>query len=118
MSRKKYSMYDWFEKTLKEGPDGFTQGAAQATAPQQSIPPAQTPEEVSREQKAKGPQQNEAFRELTGQTIASVSYAANGANGGIISIKTKNSHLPFKISWVNSKATVQDSSGNVINLSE
>ena len=124
---KKYTLYDWYG--LNEAgynPNGRTKGPAQVEAPQTSIPPAenqsnspsQTPEQAGDQQKAKGSKQNEPFRELTGQTIASVSFTPNGATGGIVSIKTKNSHLPFRISWVNSKVTIQDSSGNVINLSD
>ena len=36
-------------------------------------------------------EQNQPFKELSGQTIVSVSFQPNGSNGGIISIKTKNS---------------------------
>jgi hypothetical protein len=120
---KKFSTYDFLTKRILSeagnGPDGFTKGPAQATAPNMSMPPAEeTPEQTGQQQKAKGASQNEPFKELSGQTIVSVSFQPNGSTGGIISIKTKNSHLPFKISWVNSKATVQDTSGNVINLTD
>lgn len=112
----KFSVYKFLEKTLREAEKEMqVDPAAQGQPPQ---PPQQTPEQVGDQQKAKGPAQNEPFKELTGQTVTSVAFQPNGANGGIISIKTKNSHLPFKISWVNTKVTVQDTKGNVINLSE
>lgn len=115
---KKFSPYDYFERMIISeagmGPDGMTQGPPQTMPP----PGGATPEQTGQQQDAKGPKQNEPFRELMGQTITNVSFTPNGANGGIIQIKTKNSHLPFKISWVNSKATATDTQGNVINLSE
>ncbi len=111
---KKFSVYNYFEKMITEAGEMAPPGGP-------AMPPPgapQTPEQTGQQQKAKGPEQSEPFRELMGQTITAVSFAPNGPNGGIISIKTKNSHLPFKISWVNSKATAQDTSGNVVSLSE
>lgn len=119
----KNTTYNWIYNRIlseqgEEELDPQQQGAPQLQPQAQQQPPQPTPEEVGQQQKAKGPAQGEPFKELSGQTIVAVSFQPNGANGGIISIKTKNSHLPFKISWVNSKATIQDTSGNVINLSE
>jgi hypothetical protein len=82
------------------------------------MPQAQ-PQTPQAQPQAKPPSDgNQAFSSLQGQTIAGVSFSANGDAGGVIKIMLKNSYNPFQISWVNQNVTVTDAKGNVINIGD
>lgn len=118
--KKKFDVYEWMtrqvlteadEEGLGEMPvDPTTQQPAAAPSPPQQNPP--TP------QKPPTSSGNTAFRSLAGKTISGVSFKANGDSGGEISILTKNSYVPFKVSWVNQNVTITDLNGNIINIGE
>jgi hypothetical protein len=117
----KFDLYKFFLKTdlLKEADEGEEQPQQMG---QQPAPPAETPEQTPQEQgqqqkKAANPQAT-AFRGLQGQTIAGMTYAPNGTNGGTLKVQVKNSYTPFTISWVNQKVTVTTLTGETVMLSD
>lgn len=62
-------------------------------------------------------QSKSALADIIGSTISDISYEKIGTNGGKLSIKTSNSHIPMIISWAGPKVTVSKQNGTVVMLS-
>ena len=82
----------------------------QAMVQQQAAPPEATPKQTAG-------QNQSALAEIVGSTVSDISYEKVGANGGKVTIKTSNSHVPFVLSWVGSKVTITKQNGTVVMLS-
>ena len=109
-----FNTYNFFYKMLNEE-DEVENPNQQQEQPQQEDPNQQ---QEQPQQNPGGSVQEQAFRGLQGQVIGGIQYSPNGANGGVLKIKVKNSYVPFTISWVNQTVTVTDLEGNTISLSE
>jgi hypothetical protein len=101
MIMSKFSAYNFFYKMLNE--EEQVQPPQPSPQPQQAN---QTPDQVANQQKQAQPNGTEVFRKLQGQVIAGVEFQPNGAEGGAIKIKVKNSYQPFVISWVNGQLRI------------
>lgn len=118
--KKRFDVYEWMTRqVLSEAEEeaGLGEMPPELAGQQQSAPP-QPQQKPPTPQKPPQSGNNTAFRSLSGKTISGVSFKANGDSGGEISILTKNSYVPFKISWVNQNVTITDLNGNIINIGE
>lgn len=102
----KFDIFSWGQRLILEQEEDQTQ-----QQPSQQNVPQQNQQQMQ-------PNANDAFRSLSGKTISGVTFKPNGDSGGVISILTKNSYIPFKISWVNQTVTITDLNGNIINIGE
>lgn len=121
--KNKFDVYEWMTRQVLTEAEAEEEGLGEMpldpNAQQQPPPPPPQPQQKPpTPQKPPASSGNTAFRSLSGKTISGVSFKANGDSGGEISILTKNSYVPFKISWVNQNVTITDVNGNIINIGE
>jgi hypothetical protein len=107
----KFNVYNYFLKqaSLLEA-EGEEQDPQQMQQQQGQGQQGQAPQ--PQQAKQPGGDTASAFKSLQGQMITGVSYAPNGASGGVLKIKVKSSYVPFTISWANQTVTIVDLEGN------